>query len=258
MVGRVVACVIVAILLAAAAARPRPSVPRLNRPAVLTLRGGADQPTITIRVRSKSSTIRVLMPASATLADLQRVLQMDHKLPIAQQRLFRAPGGQQSLNTDADGDKSLNDLSITHGTMLHLELEPDAKRLAAAVTTAVPKAVDPVEAETAAAETAGAAAAPSAPTPLRVQGRRPRSTTMADHLEARAANEVLLESPVASKCTTYMAVSPEAAKRFVDWLTERDFSKRRIAMLFGRWAVLSSPASGKKRGYVAQKCSSTP
>lgn len=202
------------------------------------LRGGASD--ITVRVRTRSGTVRTTLPSSATLEELQRKLKQDHKLPVAKQRLSKSPKGEQPLDAEADGAKSLEELGIAHGAMLHLELPAEP--------TAAAKSSSDDAGEAAPASSDAPAPTSPAPPPRAQQGRRTRSTTMADYVDAKSANEVVLEPPTASKCD-YVAVEPAAAKAFSDFLLERDFGERRVALLYGRW-VDPPPASGEKRGVL--------
>ena len=96
---------------------------------VRALRGGADDKNkpITVRVRSKDGTLRSTLPAEATLDELQRLLQKEHKMPTARQRLARVAGGPQ-LEPGESGSMSLKQLGISHGTMLYLELTPSPEK----------------------------------------------------------------------------------------------------------------------------------
>lgn len=156
------------------------SVP--SRPAVHSLRGGdAD---LTIRVRTRSGTIRTKLQAESTLTELQRLLQKEHKLPLSRQRISRAAGGGQPLDADADGATTLKELGIVHGVMLHLELTPDPKSVSTAAGG-----------DEGAPSESGASAAPAPParSVRSTAGRRARGTTMADYTDAKAAQEVVLE-----------------------------------------------------------------
>jgi len=71
---------------------------------------------------------------------------------------------------------------------------------------------------------------------------------MADYADAKAENEVTLETPAAAKCE-FVAIEPDAARSFVDFLLERQFTERRVALLYGRW-VVPTARSGDKRGVL--------
>ena len=216
--------------------------PRVPRPAaqrslpLLRFVGGDDGSSpITIRVRTRDGLQRATLPsADATLADLEKALRQEHRLSVQPGHLCRAPGGAEPLS-EANGARSLRELGIVHGSMLHL--------------TAAASAPPP---PTSAASTTSTGAARS---------RRRKHTTMADFEAERSQYEVVLDTPKPASCS-YVAVERQAAKRFSDYLLDLEFETRRVALLFGRWERATSP-DGKSGVHVdvvyepPQTCSAT-
>lgn len=193
---------------------------------LMALRGGADASgDITIRIRTKDGMKRATIAPEATLHDLQRLLLRDFKYPVERQRIARSPGGASALDAAADAGTSLSALGIKHGSMLHLELAPQAGSSSSTAPPAAP------------------ATAPSPPAAPR--GRRRRGTTMADFEDERKAFEVVLETPGAATCQ-FVAVEPGAGTAFADFVLDNEFEECRVALLFGRF--VEPPVGGGKRG----------
>ena len=209
---------------------------------LLRLRGGED---ILLRVRtSTKGQLRVSLPETSTLAELQKLLQKEHKFPLARQKLCKAPNGGEPLDSESDAATSLKDLGIEHGAMLHLELADDKKPAASAEAAEgdaaeAPKASSGIK-RAKVSETEAASGG------FGSRGRKQKATTMAAHMDAVAKNEVVLETPGASKCD-FVAVEPTSTKEFVDFIKDSNFTERRVAFLYGRW-VEGNTLNGEKRG----------
>lgn len=205
---------------------------------LLRFRGGADAgaATITVRVRTPDGLKRATLPADATLMELQRLLQREHKFPLARQTLSRNPSSEPM-----ETERALSDLGIEHGTMLHLKLAPATTSSTTPKGSAAPEAEADASSAPASSEIATSASTSSAAARGR---RRRRSQTMAELEEERKAFEVVLETPPAARCD-YLSVAPAAGKEFADFVLDNEFEDRRIALLYGRW---ESDTEREKRG----------
>ena len=143
------------------------------RPTVGRLRGG--EGSLVVRVRTRDGMKRLsLAGEGATVADLQRLVQRECKVPISKQRLACAGASTADLDL-ADADRTLADLGIAHGTMLQLSELGGSP----------------------AAESKGSARRPAGATRVEA-GRRRRTVKLQDYNDERAKNEVMLK--VSARC----------------------------------------------------------
>ena len=97
--------------------------------------GAAGATPVIIRVRTREGLKRATLPsADATLEDLEAALRREHRLKVAPGELSRKDGGVEPL-VEADATRSLRDLGIAHGAILHLSEAASAPSRAAKSTS---------------------------------------------------------------------------------------------------------------------------
>lgn len=172
---------------------------------VVRLRGG-DAPAsgMVVRLRTRDGMKRLTLKAgdSATLNELQRAVLRECKVPVAKQRFSRTDGNQAEVDL-LDGERSMAELGIGHGTVLQLSIEGATAAAAAA---------------SGGSSGAGGAAASASPGTATASGgagarrARKRGENMQAYLDKRAEREIVLKAPPPATCE-FCSIDGRASKK---------------------------------------------